>query len=116
MLPASTTANPTVPTQLPVASSTNTRGSGEGAGLVRGGQDRQTIHSTFPSRHHNPSGMTGGGDSRASTRNANNNTMGSNDGSARYHQQTDGASSMIGGTGTGAQSFLSKLSSKFARR
>ena len=115
MTPASTTANSTTPTQLP--SSTNTRSSGgEGAGLVRGGQDRQTIHSTFPSRQHHPPGMTSAGDSRASTRNPNSNTMGSNDGTGRYHQQTDGASSMIGGTGTGAQSFLSKLSSKFARR
>jgi hypothetical protein len=124
MVQASTTTNSattTTPTQLPLAtnstplsSSTNTRvgSGGDGAPLNRSAPDRKTIHSTFPSRQHH----TASGDQRASTRNPNSSTMGFSDGNNRHQQQAGGASSMMGGTGSGAQSFLSKLSSKFARR
>jgi hypothetical protein len=122
MVQASTTTNSATPNQLPLtatntphASSTNTRsGSGrDGALLNRDAPDRKTIHSTFPSRHHQTS--TTNPDYRASTRNPNS-TTGFSDGNNRHQPQAGGASSMIGGTGSGAQSFLSKLSSKFARR
>ncbi len=114
MVPASTTTNSaaaaTAPnsTNTPLASSTNTRsGSGGDGGLLnRSAPDRQTIHSTYPSRQH----------ATASTRNSNNSTTDFSDGNTRYQQQAGATSSMIGGTGNGAQSFLSKLSSKFARR
>lgn len=125
---ASTTANTavtTAPNQLPLnttstplASSTNTRvgsgGSGEGGLLNRSAPDRKTIHSTYPSRQHQSS--TTNPDYRASTRHPNSSTMGFSDANSRHQPQAGGASSMIGGTGSGAQSFLSKLSSKFARR
>jgi hypothetical protein len=124
---ASTTANSavtTAPNQLPLTttgtpltSSTNTRvggGGGDGALLNRSAPDRKTIHSTFPSRQHQPS--TTNPDYRASTRNPNSSTTGFSDGNTRHQPEAGGASSMIGGTGSGAQSFLSKLSSKFARR
>ncbi|CAF4410655.1 unnamed protein product [Rotaria socialis] len=128
LVQASTTANATVttaPAQLPLdtpsaplASSTNTRaesgGSGDGALLNRSAPDRKTIHSTFPSRQYQASSTTA--DYRASTRNPNSSTTGFSDGNNRAQQHAGGASSMIGGTGSGAQSFLSKLSSKFARR
>jgi hypothetical protein len=126
MVQASTTANSavtTAPNQLPLtttstplASSTNTRvgSGGDGALLNRSAPDRKTIHSTFPSRQHPTS--TTNPDYRASTRNPNSSTMGFSDGNPRHQQQAGGASSTIGGTGSGAQSFLSKLSSKFARR
>ncbi|CAF0992093.1 unnamed protein product [Adineta steineri] len=126
LVQASTTTNSavtTAPTQLPLnptntpfASSTNTRAGsgGDGAMLNRSAPDRKTIHSTFPSRQHQASTPTT--DYRASTRNPNSSTMGFSDANNRHQQQAGGASSMIGGTGSGAQSFLSKLSSKFARR
>jgi hypothetical protein len=126
MVQASTTANSaatTAPNQLPLTttgtpltSSTNTRvgGGGDGALLNRSAPDRKTIHSTFPSRQHQSS--TTNPDYRASTRNPNSSTMGFSDGNTRHQPEAGGASSMIGGTGSGAQSFLSKLSSKFARR
>lgn len=128
MAQASTTANSTAttaPTQplnmasTPLASSTNTRaGSGGDGGLLnRSAPDRKTIHSTFPSRQYQTSTTTtAASDYRASTRHPNSSTMGFNDGNNRHQQHAGGASSMIGGTGSGAQSFLSKLSSKFARR
>jgi hypothetical protein len=126
MVQASTTANSaatTAPNQLPLAttstpltSSTNTRvgSGGDGALLNRSAPDRKTIHSTFPSRQHQTS--TTNPDYRASTRNQNSSTMGFSDGNTRHQQQAAAAASMIGGTDSGAQSFLSKLSSKFARR
>jgi hypothetical protein len=116
---ASTTANSAVPNQLPLtttstplASSTNTRvgSGGDGTLFNRSAPDRKTINSTFPSRQH-PS-ASANPDYRASIRNP----MGSSDGHSRHQQSADSASNMIGGTGSGAQSFLSKLSSKFARR
>ena len=126
MVQASNTTNSavtTAPTQLPLtttstplASSTNTRvgSGGDGSLLNRSAPDRKTIHSTFPSRQHQTSSTTT--DYRASTRNPNSSTMGFSDDDYHHQQQDGGASSMIGGTGSGAQSFLSKLSSKFARR
>ncbi|CAF0793681.1 unnamed protein product [Rotaria sp. Silwood1] len=126
LVQASTTANSavsTTPAQLPLtttntplASSTNTRvgSGGDGVLLNRSAPDRKTIHSTFPSRQYQTSTTTT--DYRASTRNPNSSTMGFSDGNNRHQQHAGGASSMIGGTGSGAQSFLSKLSSKFARR
>ncbi|CAF4361976.1 unnamed protein product, partial [Rotaria magnacalcarata] len=128
LVQASTTANAavtTAPAQLPLdtasaplASSTNTRaesdGSGDGTLLNRSAPDRKTIHSTFPSRQYQASSTTA--DYRASTRNPNISTTGCSGGNNRAQQHAGGASSMIGGTGSGAQSFLSKLSSKFARR
>jgi hypothetical protein len=105
------------PNSTPLAPSTNTRvnSGGDGALLLnRSAPDRKTIHSTYPSRSHHQS--TTNDESRASARYTNSGTMGSNDGTARYQQHSGTASSMIGGTGSGAQSFLSKLSSKFARR
>ncbi|CAF0911570.1 unnamed protein product [Rotaria sordida] len=127
MVQASTTTNSavnTTPAQLPLtttstplASSTNTRISsgGDGVLLNRSAPDRKTIHSTFPSRQYQTSTTTPN-DYRASTRTPNSSTMGFSDGNNRHQQHAGGASSMIGGTGSGAQSFLSKLSSKFARR
>jgi hypothetical protein len=126
MVQASTTTNSAVttahtqlplnPTSTPPASTTNTRAGsgGDGALLNRSAPDRKTIHSTYPSRQHQ--GSTTAADHRASTRQPNSSTMGFSDGNNRHQQQAGGASSMIGGTGSGAQSFLSKLSSKFARR
>jgi hypothetical protein len=107
---------PLTTTSTPLASSTNTRAGSGGDGVLfnRSAPDRKTINSTFPSRQH-PSSSTNP-DYRASTRHATNNTMDFSDGHSRHQQSADTASSMIGGTGSGAQSFLSKLSSKFARR
>ena len=127
MVQASTTTNSafaTSPTQLslnttdtPLPSSTHTRvgSGGDGVPLNRSVPDRKTIHSTFPSRQYQASRTTAS-DYRASTRNPNSNTMGFGDGNNRRQHHAGGASSMTGGTGNGAQSFLSKLSSKFARR
>lgn len=121
LTPQASTTAPTqpslTPTSTPLVSSTNSRAghSGEPGQLTRSAPDRKTIHGTYPSRHGQSSAASG--DSRASTRHPNSGAMGFGDGTARHQQQTPGgASSMIGGTGTGAQSFLSKLSSKFARR
>lgn len=116
---ASTTAD-SAPNQPPLASSTNTRtasGGADGALLNRSAPDRKTIHSTFPSRQHPASSTSTNPDYRASTRHPPNSATGYSDGHTSRHQpQAGAASSMIGGTGSGAQSFLSKLSSKFARR
>lgn len=102
---SSTTTNPTI-----VSGS-------DGSTLIRATPDRKTIHTAFPSRSHQSSSTTA--DPRGSTRNPSS-MSGSNDGSLRQQQSTTGAtaaaSSVIGSTGSGAQSFLSKLSSKFARR
>lgn len=111
-------ADTTAPNQLPLASSTNTRttSGADGALLNRSAPDRKTIHSTFPSRQHPTSSTSTNPDYRASTRNPTSSTTSSSDGYPRHQPQAGAASSMIGGTGSGAQSFLSKLSSKFARR
>lgn len=126
MVQASTTTNSAVTTapaqpslntaNTPLTSSTNTRSGsgGDGSLLNRSAPDRKTIHSTYPSRQYQQSATTA--DYRASTRNPNSSTSGFGDGNNRPQQHAGGASSMIGGTGSGAQSFLSKLSSKFARR
>lgn len=123
---ASTTANSAAttapnPPDTPLTSSTNARvgSGGDGPLINRSAPDRKTIHSTFPSRQHQTSSTSTHADYRASTRNPNNNTsntMGLSDGHTRHQQQAGAASSMIAGTGSGAQSFLSKISSKFARR
>lgn len=115
---ADSAADTTAPNQLPLASSTNTRttSGADGALLNRSAPDRKTIHSTFPSRQHPTTSTSTNPDYRASTRHPTSSTTSSNDGYPRHQPQAGGASSMIGGTGSGAQSFLSKLSSKFARR
>jgi len=113
---AATTTAPN-PSNTPLTSSTNARG--DGSLINRSAPDRKTIHSTYPSRQHQTSSTSTHADYRASTRNPNNNnnnTMGLSDGNTRHQQQAGVASSMIAGSGTGAQSFLSKISSKFARR
>ncbi len=103
------------PTTAP-ASSTNTRSGNDGVPLNRSAPDRKTIHN-IPSRQHHPTtntSMTHSGinnDHRASTRNPNSNTMGYTD---MNNRQQYGAT--MSSTNSGAQSFLSKLSSKFARR
>lgn len=81
--------------------------------LNRSAPDRKTIH-TFPSRSNT--------NASATTATMNDDQIQRN--STRYHQNSSAmasnpsgtASSMIGGTGTNAQSFLSKISSKFTRR
>ena len=107
---ATTTPNqlPLTTTGTPLASSTNTRvGSGSDGPLMnRSAPDRKTIHSTFPSRQHQTSSASTNPDYRASTRHQNSSTMGFSDGNNRHQQQADAASSMVGGTGSGAQSFL----------
>lgn len=109
------------PTGTPLASSTNTRGpTGDDVGhLIRAGPDRQTIHTAHPSRSIQSSSTSA--DTRLPTRYTDSSSKGLNDGHSRsQHPSSAGAtaaaSSMMGGTGSGAQSFLSKLSSKFARR
>ena len=84
--------------------------------LNRSAPDRKTIHH-LPSRQHpggpNASGTASGihPDHRASTRNPTSTSMAYGDFNNRY--QTGGAMS---NSNSGAQSFLSKLSSKFARK
>jgi len=133
--PSSATANSSVSTtptstNPTLASSTNTRtGSGataisptvptiEGGHLNRSAPDRKTIH-TIPTRpHHSTSNNTSSSatsgtnaDYRASTRNPTSSTMAFGEAHQRHQQ-----ASMMSNTNSGAQSFLSKLSSKFARR
>ncbi|CAM4913064.1 unnamed protein product [Rotaria socialis] len=112
--PTSTTPN----TQI--ASTTSTRaGTGTDiAPLSRSSHDRKTIH-TISSRPHYPTSNTstaiGSGfnaEHRASSRNPNSGTMANSDMNNRHQQ----GAMMSSGTNSGAQSFLSKLSSKFARR
>ncbi|CAF4318996.1 unnamed protein product [Rotaria magnacalcarata] len=112
--PTSTTPN----TQI--ASTTSTR-AGTGADIAplsRSSHDRKTIH-TIASRPHYPTTntptVTGSGfnaEHRASSRNPNSGTMTNSDMNNRYQQ----GAMMSSGANSGAQSFLSKLSSKFARR
>ncbi len=110
------TTTPT--TNTSAASTTGSRGSSgnDSNPLNRSAPDRKTIHN-IPSRQHhqvtNTSAATGGinADHRASTRNPNTGTMGYGDMHNRYQQ-----GAMMSSTNSGAQSFLSKLSSKFARR
>ncbi|CAF0810215.1 unnamed protein product, partial [Didymodactylos carnosus] len=109
-----------------------------GLAMDRHAVDRKTIHSTFPTRqqynqqqahqHYQTTTSTAGGGGASggggldpsarmqaimiSPRNNNNNTMAFGDSNERY--RNGGGISGVGGTG--AQSFLSKLSSKFARR
>jgi len=116
---ASTTAptqpSLTTPNSTPTASSTNTRvnSSNDGNLLNRSAPDRKTIH-TFPSRSTTNSSATTATTTnddqiqRIATRYQNSSLMASN--------PSGTASSMIGGTGANAQSFLSKISSKFTRR
>ncbi len=84
--------------------------------LNRSAPDRKTIHN-LPSRQHHPatntSGTTSGihPDYRASTRNPTSNSAAYNDANNRYQP-----GAMMSNSNSGAQSFLSKLSSKFARR
>jgi hypothetical protein len=84
--------------------------------LNRSAPDRKTIHN-LPSRQHhqgtNASGATSGihPDHRASTRNPTSSSSAYNDTNSRYQQGL-----MMSNSNNGAQSFLSKLSSKFARR
>ncbi len=105
-------------TNAPLSSTTSTRpGTGnDNMPLNRSAPDRKTIHN-IPSRQHHPitntSGATSGihPDHRASTRNPPSNSMAYNDANSRYQQ-----GAMTSNSNSGAQSFLSKLSSKFARR
>ncbi len=84
--------------------------------MNRAAPDRKTIHN-IPSRQHYstanasaaPSGINA--DHRASIRNTNTGTMNYTDMNNRHQP-----GAMMSGTNNGAQSFLSKLSSKFARR
>jgi hypothetical protein len=126
-VPASVTTNSsgtTTPTSTntTLASSTNTRtGSavGDSGHLNRSAPDRKTIHS-IPTRPHysnnnnsNTSSVTSGTnvEHRSSTRNPNSSTMVFGETNNRHQTAT-----MMSSTNSGAQSFLSKLSSKFARR
>jgi hypothetical protein len=108
-------ASTTTPTTT-LASTTGTRTGSDSIPLNRSAPDRKTIHN-IPSRQHHPttntSAATGGinSDHRASTRNPASNTMGYADMNSRYQY-----GAMTSGSNSGAQSFLSKLSSKFARR
>ena len=115
---SSVTTTPTT-TNATLASTTNTRTSntaGDGGYLNRSAPDRKTIHN-IPTRPHytnnNTSSATSGtnADHRASTRNPNTSTMAFGEMHNRHQQATN-----ISNTHSGAQSFLSKLSSKFARR
>jgi hypothetical protein len=118
-IPASTSTNAAVTTTTTttnpsLASTTNTRG-GDSISLNRSAPDRKTIHN-IPTRQHYPanSSATNSGinpDHRSSTRTPNNSTMAFGDTNSRYQQGM-----MMSGANNGAQSFLSKLSSKFARR
>ncbi|CAF1316026.1 unnamed protein product [Rotaria sordida] len=109
----------TTTTNTQLASTTNTRtGSGnDGVSLNRSAPDRKTIHN-IPTRQHYPttntSATTGGFNTehRASTRNPHSSTMANTDTNNRYQH----GAMMSSTTNSGAQSFLSKLSSKFARR
>jgi hypothetical protein len=84
--------------------------------LNRSAPDRKTFHH-IPSRQHNPTTNTSGTtsgihlDHRASTRNPNSSSMAYADANNRYQQ-----GAMMSSSNSGAQSFLSKLSSKFARK
>lgn len=84
--------------------------------LNRAAPDRKTIHH-LPSRQQQPLTNTSGTasgihpDHRASTRNPTSTSMAYGDANSRY--QTGAAMS---NSNSGAQSFLSKLSSKFARK
>jgi hypothetical protein len=116
------TIQPTIPTpttaNTPIAPTTNTRAGSSNAGipLNRAAPDRKTIHN-IPTRPHysttNASAVPSGinADHRASIRNTNTGTMNYTDMNNRHQ-----AGAMMSGTNNGAQSFLSKLSSKFARR
>ena len=133
--PSSATANSSVSTtptstNPTLASSTNTRtGSGataiapaaptiESGHLNRSAPDRKTIHNIPTRPHHSTSNNTSSSatsgshvDHRASTRNPPSSTMAFGETHTRHQQ-----ASMMSNTNSGAQSFLSKLSSKFARR
>ncbi|CAF2879593.1 unnamed protein product [Rotaria sp. Silwood2] len=112
------TTSPTT-TNAPLASTTNTRtGSGnDGLSLNRSAPDRKTIH-TIPTRQHYPTTNTSATTSgfntehRASTRNPTSSAMANTDVNNRHQQ----GAMMSSAANSGAQSFLSKLSSKFARR
>jgi hypothetical protein len=100
---------------MPPAPATNARaGSGNNPMPInRSAPDRKTIHN-IPSRQHHPATSTSAAtsglhpDHRASTRNPNNSYADANN---RYQQ-----GAVVPSSNSGAQSFLSKLSSKFARR
>ncbi len=84
--------------------------------LHRGTSDRRTIHNIPPRQHHpttNTTGATSGihPDHRASTRNPNSNSMAYSDANNRYQQ-----GAMMSNSNNGPHSFLSRISSKFARK
>lgn len=84
--------------------------------MNRAAPDRKTIH-TIPTRQNYPgtntsSATSGYGTEHRTSKNANNSTTANTDTLSRNQQGTMTSSA----TNSGAQSFLSKLSSKFARR
>jgi len=105
-------------TNAPLTSTTSARptSGNDGMPLNRSAPDRKTIH-TIPTRQHhattNTSATTSGihPDHRASTRNPPSHSMAYNDTNNRFQQ-----GAIMSNSNNGAQSFLSKLSSKFARR
>jgi hypothetical protein len=107
---------PTPTTNTTLVPTTSTRAGNDGVPLNRSAPDRKTIHNLPPRQHHpttSTSAATSGihPDHRASTRNPNSSSMAYADANNRYPQ-----GEMMANSNNGAQSFLSKLSSKFARR
>ena len=117
-MPVEASNIPSTTTNTQLVSTTSTRaGSGyDGTPLSRSAPDRKTIHN-IPSRQPYSTANTSAATSRlntehrASKRKANSSAMAYTDAYNRHQQGT-----MMSATNNGAQSFLSKLSSKFARR